>query len=174
MLRAVEIMAKFIEKQSSRPNVPPAPLDRPVLMFNEKLALQIGKTTRTDAERAFGTGFPFPAKGWNSYAIRHDGVLALVSLFYQNDILIGAEHYYSKQKTVPALAPRNLGSFRLVPGEVALGSAFSALATDFVPAIGGPGGQIYETAYEARYPGGVAYVMGNRGKVERLLLYVER
>jgi len=173
MIRAVEVMAQFIERQMNRPNVPPAPLDRPVLLFNETLALEIGRTTREDAERAFGTGFPFPTQGWNTYAMRHDGHPALLSLFYRGESLIGAEHYYAKGKTQPALAPRNLGTFRLVPGEIELGTYFSKLSDDYVPAVGGPGGQVYATAYEARYPGGVAYVMGNAGRVERLLLYID-
>jgi hypothetical protein len=174
MLRAVEIMAKFVEKQRAKPPVPPAPLDGPVFLFNETQPLEIGKTTREQCERAFGTGFPFPAQGWHSYAMRHDGAPALLSLFYQGEMLVGAEHYYMKGKTTPALAPRNLGSFRIVPGEIELGYAFAKLPDDYVPAIGGPGAQVYMVTYEARYPGGVAYLMGNDGKIERIVLYIDK
>ena len=167
-------MVKFVEKQRAKPPVPPAPLDREVYLFNEALPLEIGKTTRKEAESAFGTGFPFPAQGWHSYALRHEEKPTLLSLFYQGEMLVGAEHYYLKGKTVPALAPRNLGTFRIVPGEVELGYPFAKLSDDFVPAVGGPGGNVYMIIYEARYPGGVAYVMGNEGRVERIVLYIDK
>ena len=37
----------------------------------------------------------------------------------------------------------------------------------------GPGTAVYKHAFEVRYPGGVAYAMGNDGTVSRLVLYAE-
>ena len=174
MVRAVEIMAQFIEQQIGKPPVPPAPIDRPVVLFNENLTFELDKTTRSEVERSFGSGFPFPAKGFHSYGLRHDNKPALISAFYdRDDLLIGVEHYYVTFKNAPSLAPRPLGTFRLIPGEIALGMATTKLSEEFVPAIGGPSPAIYANRSEVRFPSGVAYVMGNKMRVERLVLYAD-
>jgi hypothetical protein len=173
MIRAVEIMAKFIEQQIGKPPVPPAPIDRPVILFNENIAFELDKTTRADVEGALGSGFSYPAKGFHSYGLRHDGKRAFISAFYKDDILIGVEHYYVTSKTVPNLAPRPIGAFRLIPGEISLGMPVTKLSDEFVPAVGGPSPAIYSQRYEVRFPGGVAYVMGNNSRVERLVLYAD-
>ena len=59
MVRAVEILAKIAEKRLKQPNVPPPPIDVPVILFNENVRFQIGVTKRTDVVRALGTGFGF-------------------------------------------------------------------------------------------------------------------
>jgi hypothetical protein len=175
MIRAVEIMAKFIEEQIGKPPVPPAPIDRPVVLFNENLSFELEKTTRSEVERTFGSGFPYPAKGFHSYGMRHDGKPAFISAFFdRDDVLIGVEHYYITAKNAPNLAPRNVGTFRLIPGEISLGIAVTKLSDEFVKAIGGPSPAIYAQRYEVRFPGGVAYVMGNSMRVERLVLYADR
>lgn len=173
MLRAVEVMAQFIERQM-KPNAPSPPLDRPVFLFHESLAVEVGKTTRQNVEYALGSGFSYPAPGWHTYALRHEAGPALLSIFYKDDVTIGAEFYLAKTKSAPPLAPRDFGAFRLVPGEVGLGSPFGLLSKDYSAAIGGPGTHVYSTAYEARFPGGIAYVMGNKGRVERLVVYADR
>ena len=173
MLRAVEVMAQFIERHA-KPAVPRPPLERPVLLFNENLTLQVGSTTREQVEYVLGSGFAYPARGWQTYGLQHESGLALLSVFYKNDVLIGAECYTPRTKSAPRLAPRSLGAFRFIPGEVGLGSAFTVLSEDYAPATGGPGTQVFSTAYEARFPGGIAYVMGNKGRVERLVLYADR
>lgn len=173
MLRAVEVLAQLVEKMRSQPNVPPPPIDRPVILFNEECPIQIGVTTRQTVERAFGTGFTYPAKGWHTYGMRRDGAQAMLSLFYRDDVLIAAEHYFSTAKDAPPLAPRSYGAFRFVPGEVGLGTSFTKLSELYVPAVGGPGAIVFDSAYEARFEGGVAYVMGNKGLIERLVLYVD-
>ena len=175
MLRAVEVMAKFIEEQIGKPPVPPAPIDRPVILFNETLAFELDKTTRTEVERTFGTGFPYPAQGFFSYGLRQDGKPALISAFYDKDErLIGVEHYYVTSKGAPKLSPRPIGTFRLIPGEITLGMPVSKLSSEFVPAVGGPSPAIYKHRYEVRFPGGVAYAMGNDTRIERLVLYADR
>jgi hypothetical protein len=173
MLRAVELMARFIEKQIGKPPVPPAPIDRPVVLFNENLSFELDKTTRREVEYHFGSGYPYPAKGFHTYGLRHDGKPAFISAFYKDELLIGVEHYFVTAKNAPSLAPRNVGAFRLVPGEIALGMATTALSDEFVPAVGGPSPAIYAQRYEVRFPGGVAYVMGNSMRVERLVLYAD-
>ncbi len=76
-----------------------------------------------------------------------------------------------KGRNVPALAARDRGRFRLVPGEIGLLSRSNALGASFVPARGGPGPLVFELSFEARFPGGVAYAMGNYGAIERIVLY---
>jgi hypothetical protein len=175
MLRAVELIAQFIEQQIGKPPVPPAPIDKPVILFNENLSFALEKTTLSEVERSFGSGFPFPAKGFHSYGVRHDGKPALISAFFDRDqLLIGVEHYYVTSKSSPSLAPRPIGTFRLIPGEIALGMPVTKLSDEFTPAISGPSPAIYAQRYEVRFPGGVAYVMGNKMRVERLVLYADR
>ena len=60
-----------------------------------------------------------------------------------------------------------------MPGEVRIGLGIISLDERFGDAIGGPGTAVYKLAYEVRYPGGVAYAMGNDGTVSRLVLYAE-
>jgi hypothetical protein len=174
MLRAVEILASIATRQRAKPIVPPPPIDRPVILFNESIALEIGKSTRRAVERTIGTGFPYPSKGWNTYASRFGGTRRLLSLIYRTDILTGVEYYLPKGDGVPALAPRDWGDFRLIPGEVALGMSLASLDERYTEAVGGPGQLVYAQAYEIRFPGGLGYVMGNDGKAERLVLYIDR
>jgi hypothetical protein len=174
MIRAVEVMAKYIEQQIGKPPVPPAPIDRPVILFNENLAFELNKTARRDVENTFGSGFPYPAKGFHTYGMRHDEKPAMLSVFYKDELVIGLEHYYVTLKSTPSLAPRPMGTFRLIPGEIELGMPLTKLSEEFTPALGGPSSAIYQQRYEVRFPGGVAYVMGNRMRVERLVLYSDR
>jgi hypothetical protein len=174
MLRAVEVMARFIERQIAKPPVPPAPIDRPVILFNENLSFELDKTTRSEVERTFGSGYPYPAKGFHTYGLQHDGKPAFISAFYDgNDVLIGVEHYYVTSRSAPSLAPRPLGAFRLVPGQITLGTEMARLSGEYVRAVGGPSPAIYPHRYEVRFPGGVAYVMGKNPRAERLVLYAD-
>ena len=171
MRRAVEILASIAEANRARRNVPPAPLDRPVVLANERLVFALGTTTRDDVERAFGVGFAYPMRGWHSYAAREDGARRFLSLFYSGRTLVALEYYVPKADRAPGLAARDYGAFRLSPGDVALGAAFASLDARYTVAAGGPAPIVYREAYEARFPGGVAYVMGNDGRIERLGLY---
>ncbi len=171
MQRAVEILAQVYEASRARRNVPPAPLDRPVVLANERLVFALGTTTRAEVERAFGVAFAYPMRGWHTYAAREDGRRCFLSLFYSEQMLVALEYYLPKTDRAPSLAARDYGAFRLSPGEVALGAATSALDERYVQAVGGPAPVVYAEAYEARFAGGVAYVMGNGGRVERLGLY---
>jgi len=159
MQRAVEILAQVYEAGHARRNVPPAPIDRPVVLANEHLAFALGATTRADVERAFGVAFAYPMRGWHTYAARENGRRYFLSLFYADAALVALEYYLPKADRAPGLAARDYGEFRLSPGDVALGAAIASLDERYV------------TAFEARFPGGVAYVMGNGGLIERLGLY---
>jgi hypothetical protein len=171
MRRAVEILAQVYETSRARRNVPPAPLDRPVVLANERLVFALGTTTRAEVERAFGVAFAYPMRGWHTYAAREEGRRCFLSLFYAEQKLVALEYYLPKADRAPSLAARDYGAFRLSPGDVAVGASTSALDERYAGAVGGPAPIVYAEAYEARFPGGVAYVMGNGGRVERLGLY---
>jgi hypothetical protein len=171
MKRAVEILANIYETNQARRNVPPAPLDRPVVLANEQLVFALGSTTRAQVEKQFGVAFAYPMRGWHTYASRENGTRYFLSLFYSDAALVAAEYYLPKADRAPTLAARDYGPFRLSPGDVALGAATAALDERYGVAVGGPAPVVYAEAFEARFPGGVAYVMGNGGRIERLGLY---
>jgi len=173
MVRAVEILAQIAEKRLKAPNIPPPPIDVPVILFNENIRFQTGVTKRKDVIHVLGTGFAYPAKGWDTYGLRENNERRLLSAFYKDDLLVGVEYYVPQTEAAPKLAPRDLGEFRLVPGEVRIGLGIISLDERFVDAVGGPGTAVYKHAFEVRYPGGVAYAMGNDGTVSRLVLYAE-
>jgi hypothetical protein len=171
MLRAVEILAQMHERARKSPNTPPTPIDRPVVLQSESLTLHVAKTNRADVERALGIGFSYPARGWHTYATSESGTRALLSAFYKNAVLVAVELYVPRGPHAPNLAARNLGGFRLEPGGVRIGMAVNAIPEPFTPAVGGPGNVVYDRAFEARFPGGVAYAMAAKGVVERLTVY---
>ncbi len=171
MQRAVEILARVYEANRTRRNVPPPPLDEPVVLGGARLAFAVGTTRRADVERAFGVGFAYPMRGWHTYAAREDGRRIFLSSFYARDVLVAVECYLPKLDRAPKLAARDFGPLRLLPGDVALGAPTASLDARYVTAVGGPAPVIFAESYEARFPGGVAYVMGNGGRIERLGLY---
>jgi hypothetical protein len=179
MHRAVEILASIYENNRDRRNVPPAPLDRPVVLATDRLVFALGTTTHAEVEHAFGVAFSYPMRGWHTYAAREDGARNFLSLFYAGAAcpepgrrtLIALEYYLPKADRAPGLAARDYGALRLSPGDVALGATTASLDSRYVVAVGGPAPVVYAEAYEARFPGGVAYVMGNAGRIERLGLY---
>lgn len=171
MLRAVEILAQMHERARHKPNVPPPPLDRPVVLQCDRLTFQVGKTLREDVERELGVAFSYPARGWHTYATKESGQRCLLSAFYRNRVLVAVELYVPRGSNVPPLEPRDLGGFRLEPGSFGIGKSASAMPQTFTPAVGGPGKVVYDEAWEARFHGGVAYAMARKGIVERLTLY---
>lgn len=171
MLRAVEILAGIVERNRTQRNVPPAPIDRPVVLANPNVTLALGTTTRSAVERVFGVAFAYPMRGYHTYAARENGARYFLSLFYKDAVLVSLEYYVPKMDRAPTLAARDLGDFRLTPGDVALGAATATLDARYGAAVGGPAPVVFEEAFEVRFPGGVAYVMGNGGRIERLALY---
>ncbi|HZZ00033.1 MAG TPA: hypothetical protein VFE36_10695 [Candidatus Baltobacteraceae bacterium] len=177
MTRAVEILAQIYERQRKASYVPPVPFDRVVVLFNETIAFDVTKTTRREVERALGIAFSYPMRGWHTYCVRGvSGAREFVSLFYETpanaqSTLISAELYLPKVDRAPPLEPRNLGGVRLVPGEIAIGAALTSLPENFarIEKLAGLGA--YDDIFEARFPGGSAYAMGNAGTIERLAIY---
>ena len=171
MARAVEILAKLYESNREKRNVPPAPIDRPVVLANENCSFAVGTTQRAEVERKLGVAFQYPMRGWHTYAAREDGERRFLSLFYKDGTLIATEYYVPKIDRAPTLEARDYGLFRLSPGDVGLGASTASLDPQFVHAVGGPAPVVYAEAFEVRFPGGVAYVMGNQGRVERIGIY---
>ncbi|HTU81682.1 MAG TPA: hypothetical protein VMF61_06110 [Candidatus Acidoferrales bacterium] len=179
MSRAVEILYELYQRQRrSSEAPPPAPLDRVALLFNETIAFDVTKTRRDEVERTLGIAFAYPARGWHTYCVRGQLGREFLSLFYASgprpQALVSAELYLPKVDRAPALEPRNLGSFRIVPGEIAIGMQLASLSESFgrIPKPEGFGA--YAGIFEARFPGGAAYAMGNEGIIERLAIYALR
>jgi hypothetical protein len=172
MQRAVEILANIYERQYKIDNAPPPPSDKPILLFSEGLALDVNTTMRGDVERALGIAFSYPTRGWHTYGVRgRDGARLLLSCFYSKNKLASAELYLPKVDRAPKLEPQD-AHFRFVPGEIEVGMQLTSLPEHFgrmtgMPTRIGP----YEEMFEARFPGGAAYAMGNDGTIERLALY---
>jgi hypothetical protein len=174
MLRAVEVLAQMHERARRRQNTPPAPLDRPVILHSTRIAFELGKTARTQVERELGIAFSYPVRGWHTYATREGSHTCLLSAFYNKEgSLVAVELYVPRSDRAPSLAPRDLGGFRLEPGGIAIGMHSDSVAGGFTAAVGGPSPVVYDRAFEARFPGGVAYAMARKGTVERLALYAD-
>lgn len=173
MLRAVEILAQMHDRARRRPNVPPPALDRAVVLQSERFTIEVGKTERAQMEKALGIAFSYPARGWHTYAVREGSRRCLLSLFYRDGLAVAAELYVPRSERAPDLEPRDFGGFRLEPGSVAIGLQASAVPPTFAEAVGGPAPVVYDRAFEARFPGGVAYAMARHGTIERLTLYAD-
>ena len=173
MLRAVEILAQIHERARRRQNVPPQKIDRPVVLQSDRITFQLGKTTRAQVERELGVAFSYPARGWHTYAARESATRCLLSLFYRSGALVAAELYVPRSESAPPLEARDFGGFRLEPGGIAIGARIESISHVFSPAVGGPGPVVYDSSFEARFEGGVAYAMGRRGVIERLTLYAD-
>jgi hypothetical protein len=171
ILRAVEILAQIAERHMKSASALPPPLDVPLVLFNENIMFVIGKTQRADVVKALGPGYAYPAKGWENYAMREKNTRYLLSALYRNDVLVGVDYYLPKPNSVPELGVRNFGDFRLVPGQIAIGSDITKLDERFVKVPEGPDAQRYARAFEVRYRGGVAYVQSNNVDIQRMVLY---
>lgn len=176
MLRALDILER-IANQKAQPVVPVVPVAHPVEIACDKCTFAIGKTRRSEIEYLFGRGYAYPAKGFHTYAVApHElppeaGVKrCLLSVFYRGDLLFGIEHYIPRVKGIPPLSLSPTGALRVVPGEFKLGGALRDLGY-FVPAQGGPSPIIYAQSFEARFSGGVAWLMGNDAQIERIAIY---
>jgi hypothetical protein len=171
MLRAVEILAQIAEKQLRSAHALPPPLDAPLILFNEHIMFVIGKTLRSSVVNELGPGYAYPAKGWDTYAMREKNARYLLSALYRDEILVGIDYYVPKPNSVPELAPRNFGDFRIVPGQIEIGSDITKLDERFTRVAEGPDAQRYAHAFEVRYRGGVAYAQTNSDVIQRLVLY---
>ncbi|MDH2909869.1 MAG: hypothetical protein PXZ07_07150 [Candidatus Eremiobacteraeota bacterium] len=173
MRRAVEVLASIYERKrpAREPTLPPR-ADAPIALFNERLSLVVGTSTRREVERELGIAYRYPAAGWHTYCIRIAGERAFLSLFFSGTSLSAAELYRPRAAQAPPLEARDCGAYRLVPGEIGLGMQILALP-DYFTEIPAPGGGSYAQIFAAGFPGGSALVMGNEGTVERLAVYVD-
>jgi hypothetical protein len=170
MMRAVEILASIYERNNKPLEAPPPPSDKPIFLFSESFALNVHATKKTDVERTLGIAFSYPARGWHTYAVRSaNGTRLLLSLFYSEGSLVSAELYLPKVERAPKLEPQPL-HFRIVPGEIEVGSSATSLPEHYGRMTGLPTGPYHEM-FEARFPGGAAYAMGNDGVIERVAIY---
>lgn len=175
MQRAVEILANIYERNQQSNDVPPPPVDKPIVLFNETISFDVTKTTREEVERALGIAFSYPTRGWHTYCVRGpEGGRLFASLFYSEGTLAAAELYVPKVDRAPKLQPQNL-AFRFVPGEIAVGKPITSLPEHYgrISALAEQFGA-YKEMFEARFPGGSAYAMGNEGIIERLAIYTLR
>lgn len=172
MQRAVEILASIYERAHKQHEIPPPPSDKPIFIFSERVALDVTTTTKADVDHALGLGFMYPTRGWHTYGVRGtNNTRLLLSIFYSKELIASAELYLPKVDRAPKLEPQD-AHFRLVPGEIEIGMAVTSLPEHFghmtgMPTKLGP----YEEMFEARFPGGAAYAMGNDGIIERLAIY---
>jgi len=173
MLRAVEILANIYERARKAEDVPPPPSDVPIVLFSEAVALRVGATTRAEVEKALGIAFSYPARGWHTYCVKGTrGERLFASIFYSDKVMSAAELYVPKVDRAPNLTKRDL-HFRLVPGEISVGMPVTSLPEHYGRIAGMPTGMgAYTDMFEARFPGGAAYAMGNEGTIERLAVYV--
>lgn len=175
MQRAVEILANIYERGQKANDVPPPPVDKPVVLFSETIAFDVTRTQKRDVERALGIAFSYPARGWHTYCVRgSNGTRLFASLFYSKDALVAAELYLPKVDRAPKLEPRDV-TFRFVPGEITVGKPVTSLPEHFgrISGLAETFGA-YKEMFEARFPGGSAYAMGNDGTLERLAIYALR
>jgi len=172
MRRAVEVLASIYERKRPphEPTLPPR-ADAPLVLFNERLSLVVGTSTRREVEREFGIAYRYPAAGWHTYCLRIAGDRAFLSLFFSGASLSAAELYRPRSAQAPPLEARDCGNYRLVPGEIGLGMQMLALPEYFtqIPAPSGSYAHIFATGF----PGGSALVMGNEGTLERIAVYVD-
>lgn len=178
LTRAADILYQLYERQRrTTTGAPPPPIDRVVQLFNETIAFDVTKTTRKEVERALGIAFSYPSRGWHTYCVQGENKREFLSLFYDsadkpaNATLLSAEIYLPRADRAPNLAARSLGRFRLIPGEIHIDMQIAALPEGFgrMPKPDGLGP--YNDIFEARFPGGSAYVMGNEGCIERMAIY---
>ena len=173
MRRAVEVLASIYERKRPprEPTLPPR-ADAPIVLFNERLALVVGKSTRRDVERELGIAYRYPSAGWHTYCLRIAGERAFLSLFFSDTCLSAAELYRPRTAQAPPLEARDCGFYRLVPGEIGLGMQLLALPEYFTEIPAPPGGS-YAQIFATGFPGGSALVMGNDGTIERIAVYVD-
>jgi hypothetical protein len=156
---------------------PPQPAGAtPLRLAATAFAFELGVTRRDGTERRFGRGEPFPAPGWIAWTVvtGRPEPAVLAAFFRADGILVGVEHYVPKLGTVPPGLPAFRETLRLEPGRLTLAGPIAGLGPEFVEMEGAEGGArsvVYQHGYAARWPGGLALVGGNGGRIERIALY---
>jgi hypothetical protein len=164
----------FKKKAESQPAPEPVSTE-PLTLVSDSLTFLVGFTTRRAIERRMGPAVEYPAPGWKTWAAAGlRGEVWILSAIYRGQVLIGIEHYLAKTENLPRFTPPANGIFKMMPGNIGIGTRITALGDRFVSAAGregGPRSLVYQHAYQARWPHGVAIISGNDGRVERMALY---
>jgi hypothetical protein len=139
------------------------------------LEFLVGFTTRRAIESRLGPAVEYPAPGWKTWAAAGTrNERWILSAIYRGTVLIGVEHYITKTENLPRDTPPANGIYVLVPGELELGNPIASLSPRFIAQPGRAGGAqaiVYQHAFQARWPHGVALISGNDGRIERMALY---
>jgi hypothetical protein len=165
----------FKKKPALAPEPEPVSTE-PIFLASENLVFHVGFTTRRAIERRMGPAVQYPAPGWKTWAAAGlRGETWILSAIYRGTVLIGIEHYLAKTENLPRFTPPANGIFKMQPGNIGIGTPIERIPKDrFISAAGKEGGVrsiVYQHAYQARWPHGVAIVSGNNGRVERIALY---
>ena len=164
-------------KKKPAPAPPPPPVStEPITLTSDQLTFLVGFTTRRAIERRMGPAIEYPAPGWKTWAAAGlRGECWILSAIYRGQVLIGIEHYLAKTENLPRHTPPANGIFKMQPGNIGIGSPIERLPKDRFTSAGGKDGSVrsivYQHAFQARWPHGVAIISGNNGRVERIALY---
>jgi hypothetical protein len=151
MLRAAELLAQMHRAQRrKKPEI--ETFDAPAVLKSSRFSFEVNVTQRPQVERELGVAFAYPARGWHTYATRENGTRCFLSAFYKQTTLIAVELYIPEAKHAPSLLPVDFGGFELQPRGVRIGMDASHI-------------------FEARFPGGAAYVKAHGASVDRIALY---
>ena len=168
----------LFKKKNADPPVPSAVIPvstEPLRLVCGSLEFLVGFTTRRAIESRLGPAVQYLAPGWRTWAAAGNrGDCWILSAIYRGTVLIGIEHYVAKTENLPRDTPPANGLYTMMPGDIAIGNRISGLPDCFRSAGGKDGGArsiVYQQAFEARWPHGVAFICGNNGRIERLALY---
>jgi hypothetical protein len=165
----------FRKKAVTAPSPIIAPSTEPLRLKCGSLEFLVGFTTRRAIETRLGPAVEYPAPGWRTWAAAGNrGDCWILSAIYRGHVLIGVEHYVAKTENLPRDTPPANGLYTLVPGDVQIGMPIKQLPDRFRSLPGAEGSArsiVFQQAYEARWPHGIAFVCGNNGRIERLALY---
>ncbi len=168
-------MFKKKVERPARPSFVQPVSKEPLRLACGTLEFVVGFTTRRAIEARLGPAVEYPAPGWRTWAAAGNrGDCWILSAIYRGQVLIGVEHYVAKTENLPRDTPPANGLYTMMPGEITIGNRISGLPDRFRSVGGKEGGArsiVYQHAFEARWPHGVAFVCGNNGRVERLALY---
>ena len=163
MQRAVEILARVYEANRARSNVPPVPLDRPVVLANERIVFALAGDD-TWRGRACVRRRVLVSDARLAHLRRtRSGAAQLPELVLLRGHAAGARVLRPEDRSCADLGGARLRHVPAFRPATSLGARRHRIDQRYVTAIGGPAPVVYAEAYEARFPGGVAYVMGNAG-----------
>jgi len=83
------ISGKFAAILASASVLPP-PLDVPIILFNENIMFGHWKNAESNRHQRLGAGYAYPAKGWETYAMRENNTRYLLSALYRDTYLFAS------------------------------------------------------------------------------------